>query len=134
MFKVIGISLLIFGCIISITSWDEVSPFWLNKPNKKLEVIWQQDITTLIQSGKLPKEWREISEIKVEPLSEDAKNILSEIRVPVVAKPEGTHRIEISVDSWSEEKNKTLVIQYHLFDKASQNLVWELGRTLSIEN
>lgn len=134
MFKVIGISLLIFGCIISITSWDEISPFWLNKPNQKLEVIWQQDIAALIRSGKLPKEWREISEIKIEPLSEDAKTILAEIKVPVIARPEGTHRIEISVDSWSEEKTKTLVIQYHLFDKASQNLVWELGRTLSIEN
>jgi hypothetical protein len=134
MFKVIGISLLIFGAIISITSWDDISPFWLNKPNQKLEVIWRQDIASLIRSGKLPKEWREISEVKVEALNEEAKSLLSEIKVPIVTRPEGTHRVEIYVDSWSEATNKTIVIQYHLFDKASQNLVWELGRTLSVEN
>ncbi len=130
MIKLVGLSVFIFGAIIAYSTLDDLTPYWFHQTNKQIENLWQQDMEQLIKSGKLPPQWRGISEIKIEPLNEDSKKILSEIHPPLVTKPEGNFKLEVSVDSWTDNNKIALVVQYHLIDKKTNNLVWELGRTI----
>lgn len=133
MFKFIGLSVFIFGFIIAYSTLDDLTPYWFHQTNKKIENLWQQDMELLIKSGKLPSQWRSISEVQVEALNDESRQILKEIRVPIVTKPEGDFKLEVTVDSWTDSSKTALVIQYHLLDKKTNNLVWELGRTIETD-
>ncbi len=130
MARIIGIMIFCFGLIAIVATVGDLTPFWLEQKNQKIESLWKQDLELLVRNRKLPKEWIDVSEVKVNPLGESAKNLLKDIQVPISTKPNGAYTLEVSVDDWEENGKKGVMIQYQLFDNKSQNLVWELGRTL----
>ena len=55
--NVIGLSIIFLGALIVGAYYNHVTPFWTGDKTKQLEVIWQQDMETLIKNKKLPNEW-----------------------------------------------------------------------------
>lgn len=118
-----------------MTTYQDLSPFWFNATQgEQIETLWKQDMELLVRSKSLPKEWLEVSDIKYFPLTETTKDLLSKIRPPIGTHDTGKYRMEVTVDDWLDtEEGRSdygLMIQYQIFDIASQNLIWELGRTL----
>lgn len=131
MTKLLGLLILITGIFFFAFTMDDVTPFWLNQPHKKLESLWRQDLQVLKNHNLLPNEWEMVSEVQIFPLGPEAKEFLTQIQRPFQEKEGGAYKLEVEVDSWVEEENQTIVIQYRLLEKESQNIIWELGRTLS---
>lgn len=139
MAKIFGITVLLFGLLAVVTTYKDLSPFWFDaNTTEQIETLWKQDLELLVRSKSLPKEWLEVSEIKYFPLTETSKELLTKIRPPMGTRPEGKYRMEVSIDDWLDNENGKsdygLMIQYQIFDIASQNLIWELGRTLTMTN
>lgn len=133
MAKIFGFSVLLFGLLAVITTYKDVTPFWFEQnQTQQIEALWRQDLELLVRSNSLPKEWIQVSEIKYFPLTESVKELLSKIQPPLKTHDGGAYRMEVSIDDWKDGNDYGLMIQYQLFDIASQNLIWELGRTLII--
>lgn len=128
--KIIGLAVFIFGLVAVLATYDDLTPFWFNKKNEKIETLWKQDLELLVRTGSLPKQWTQISEIRLFPLSESTKKLVKEIKMPFRQHPEGDYLLEISLDDWQENQDYGIVVQYNLINKTTGNTIWELGRTI----
>lgn len=131
--KIFGITILFFGLLAVISTYKDVSPFWFEQnQTDQIETLWRQDMELLVRSRSLPKEWTQVSEIKYFPLTDSVKELLSKIHPPLGTHVGGAYRMEVTIDDWKDGDDYGLMIQYQLFDIASDNLIWELGRTLIV--
>lgn len=106
--------------------------FWTvrNAPlYKRLERQWAEDVATLEESKKLPKQWYDVGEVEVIGGTPETKEYLGRIQVPVKAKKGGKNKLEILVVVWEEEGKRGTTVQYDLIDPETKNNFWELGRT-----
>lgn len=137
MTKIIGITVFVFGLIAIMATYEDLIPFYSDNQNEKVEVLWKQDMELLVKSNSLPKQFVEISEIVLYPLSQGTKKLIENISIPITKKETGKFKLEITLDDWKDiEGAKTehgIMIQYNLINKESGNTVWELGRTLVLE-
>lgn len=103
-------------------------------PVEKLESLWNKDIHLLKQSKALPPAWDSIDHVEFYGGTETAKNWLSEMNVPVEVKPKGLYTLEVLLVDWKENQKAGAMIQYNLVEQKSGNMVWELGRTLILND
>jgi hypothetical protein len=130
--KIFGITILFFGLLAVIMTYQEATSGWYDKTqSEEIEILWKQDTERLVRNQSLPKEWIQVSEIKYFPLTDSVKELLKKIHPPL-ATHLGNYRMEVTIDDWKDGSDYGLMIQYQMFDIASDNLVWELGRTLII--
>jgi hypothetical protein len=130
MTKVFGITVLVFGLMAVFATYNDIVPFWLENKPEEMRALWKQDLQILIQNQKLPKQWEEIKEVKYNPLTPSTAKFLKDIEPPLLSQKDGKYRLEVTLDDWKENNEYGLMIQYQLFDLQSQNMIWELGRTL----
>ncbi len=131
--KLIGISVLFFGLLAVIMTYKDVKPLWFESTQvEQIQLLWKQDMELLIRSKSLPKEWLKVSDVKFFPLTETTKELLTQIKPPLGKQEIGDYRLEVTMDDWKDGTDYGLMIQYQLFDIPSENLIWELGRTLII--
>lgn len=138
MSKIFGITVLLFGLLVVIATYEDVSPWLFDQTQaEQIQSHWKQDIELLVRYKSLPKEWTQVTEIQYFPLTDSAKDLLKKIRPPLGNHKDGNYRMEVTIDDWVDKENGNsnygLMIQYQIFDKVSQNLVWELGRTLTLK-
>lgn len=133
MSKIFGITILFFGLLAVITTYEDVSPFWFDgNQSEQIKMLWEQDLELLVRNRSLPKEWIKVSEVKYFPLTDSVKELLTKIQPPLSQHENGSYRMEVTIDDWKDDSDYGLMIQYQIFDMPSDNLVWELGRTLII--
>lgn len=96
---------------------------------RRLERQWADDVADLESSGKLPKEWSDVSLIDVVGGTPETKDWLGRIHVPLTAKKGGNHKLEVLVVAWEEEGKRGTMVQYNLVNIKTQNNIYELGRT-----
>lgn len=114
--------------LLSFTLLD----FWSSRNAplfKRFERQWRDDVETLEQSGKLPKEWTDIKEIELIGGTPDTKKFLSLVKVPLKTNPNGHHRLEVLVVLWEEDGVRGVLVQYNLAESGTKKYSWELGRT-----
>lgn len=89
----------------------------------------------LVQGQNLPKEWADIKEVKLNPVSPKAKEWAKKIEIPVGVHANGQHRLEIFFDEWKDETGQFgAILQYSLIHIPTNNTVWEGGRTLVLSD
>ena len=119
-------SSILIAFIIAKSYWD----FKVATPDEKIVKLWQQDISSLKQSGSLPKEWQQIKEVKLIATSDKSKKWANKIKTPPIkTQTNGTHNLEVLLLDWEADGQKGFIVQYDLIESKSQNLIWELGRT-----
>ena len=131
--RIVLILFCICAGLISYVALD----FWASKngkPDLKFAQLWQEDVELLESSQKLPKAWYSVKEIEVYPGDAQAKVWMKSIHPPIKKNPNGQFKMEILVLTWEEAGKVGSVIQYDLVDLKTQNLVWELGRTLILKS
>lgn len=129
--KIVGLIISVVGILFIFTTYSDLFHFWLGDQPQQIHAIWVQDIEKLKSSKSLPKSWEQIKEVQYFPTSRGAKKLLQEIDPPLQpTNKDGNFRLEVSLDDWKEKGERGLMIQYQLIDLKTQNLVWELGRTL----
>lgn len=103
-------------------------------PSEKLEILWNKDIQLLKQTKSLPSAWYDIDHVEFYGGTEIAKSWLNEMTVPIEVKPKGHYTLEVLLVDWKENQKAGAMIQYNLVDQKSGNMVWELGRTLILND
>lgn len=101
-------------------------------PVERLNLDWANDLKTLSHQNLLPKEWAQISEIKIEAGTDKAKAWVPHLNIPINKRDSGGYRLEVLLISWKEGTKGGALIQYHLVNKESNNTIWELGRTFDL--
>lgn len=132
--KLIGFSVLIIGLVLGGKIIFDYYSFQIAPIELKFQTLWAEDMDLLANEKKYPKGWDEISEIKYHLLTEKTKDWLKNIKAPIVLKKGGSHRLEITITDWSDQGKVGIVVQYHLINKVSGDLVGEFGRTFLLEN
>ena len=99
--------------------------------HQRFERQWAEDVTALEASPKLPKPWFDVSQIEVIGGTPDTKGFLRRVQVPLKVKnPNGQYKLEALVVLWTEDNQNGVMIQYNITDLKTNNMVYELGRTL----
>lgn len=130
MLKWLAILLLMIGLGLGYHSAQSYLKFKNGSPSTRLQILWENDLELLEQASSLPKQWDQIREIKIDAATDNAKKWMQGVYPPITIRPDGTHRLEILVISWEEEKEHGVIIQYNLVELKNENMIWELGRTL----
>jgi hypothetical protein len=111
--------------------------FWTgrNAPYyKRFERQWREDVRRLEKSGKMPKFWFDVGEVVVTGGTADTRSWLQRIQVPVVARKNGNFKLDILVVAWEENGKIGALVQYNVSDRNNGNGMWELGRTLILDD
>ena len=103
--------------------------------NSYIENLWSNDIKLLKQYKIFPKEWGNISSIQLIPGDTESKKIIDKkINIPITINKSGNFHLEVLLlIFYNEDLEKNVIIQYSLINKNTDNLEWELGRTLNIK-
>jgi hypothetical protein len=106
----------------SVTSFHENS----------FKALWAEDLKKLEASGKLPAGWKDLNNVEITVTSPTLKPWLENYSPEFAVKPTGKYKLQVFLDDFQEDRATGVMIQYHLIDLASQDTVWELGRTLQL--
>lgn len=130
--SVIGILLLLAGLSVGAIYGREALRFEIASPGQRLGLIWANDLKGLYQGGRLPPGWSDVKEILLTPATETAKEWVKDLEVPIQVKANGQHKLEILIISWDEGSNFGAIVMHHLLDAKSNNTIWELSRTYTL--
>lgn len=130
MIKWFAILIFLAGLSLGVHSIQSFLKFKNGSPATRLQILWENDLELLEQSASLPKAWNQIREVKIDAATDSAKKWMQSVYPPITVRPDGTHRLEILVISWEEGKEHGVILQYNLVELKTENMVWELGRTL----
>ena len=118
-----GLGLLI---VVAIALWDiGTAP----STAELFLTLWSEDIQQLQAEQKLPVEINDLKILAIQPLNQEAKNILEVIQPPFLSQTDGQFTLEILMDVWEEEGQKGVFLQYDLI-APDGNTLWELSRTI----
>lgn len=130
-------ALLVIAAAVGLTAYV-VLDFYSdrNAPlHKRLERLWAQDLRNLEESNRLPPQWQDVGEVELFGGTPQTKNWLKRIHVPIrPKKADGQHKLEVLVVAWEEEGVQGALVQYNLVDRKTQNMIFELGRTLILHD
>ena len=136
---IIVILLLVVGSVFLLNGTNNLESFSLNmssmqmnSSSKTLYNKWKEDLAKLKQNNQLPGGFDSIKEINYSPLSSMAGQWVSGIIIPISVKKDGKYRLNLEIDSWSENNKTAAVVHYQMIEIRSGNTVWEFGRTYPI--
>ena len=139
--QVMGLILIIF---VGIVVWDL---FIVPDKSDLFFQLWTDDIRSLHKNKNLPAELKNIKTISVQPLNQEARNLIDGGRPPFNTNPKGNLNLDIFIDVWQEdielegvieseetevenvEQKEGVYIQYSLTSE-DRNTIWELSRTI----
>ena len=128
--QVIGLILIVvFGLVI----WDL---FIVPDKSDLFFKLWADDVQLLQKNKSLPDELKNVKAISVEPLNQEARDLIDGHRPPFNTNTKGNLKLEILLDVWQEEgleneeeEQEGVYIQYNLMSD-NGNIIWELSRTI----
>jgi len=125
---------LMFWCLAVAVLAYVLLDFWLSRNAplyKRFERQWAEDVASLEASPKLPKPWFDVREVELIPGTPESKSWLRSVKIPLGQKnPNGQHKLEVLIVPWEEEGKAGVMIQYNLVNLKTNNMIFELGRTL----
>lgn len=100
---------------------------------QRISRFWRLDMQKLRDENHLHTGLVQLKSIEFFTPSELAKAWSEIIEVPFATREDGKYHLEILILSHEDEGERAVVIQMDLVDLETNNLVWELGRTYSLE-
>lgn len=91
-----------------------------------------EDLEIMHQKKLLPKEWDQVQYATYIFESPTAQQLVNTKSVVNKFNPNGNLRLELLFMDLPDEENPSVILQMSIFDIASQNKVWELGKNYSI--
>ena len=127
--QVIGLILIVF---VGLVVWDL---FIVPDKSDLFFKLWTEDVRLLQKNKSLPSELTNVKAVSMQPLNQDAKNLIDGGRPPFNTNSKGNLKLEILLDVWqeedleNEEEREGVYIQYNLVSDDGDTL-WELSRTI----
>lgn len=92
-----------------------------------------RDLSTLSNTGKLPKYFFQLKNIKWSYYDEELKQQIPVESLPFKTTSNGLYNLEVDAFSSSQKTPKVTIIQMSLIEIKSGNKVWELSRNYEIK-
>ncbi|MBX9769515.1 MAG: hypothetical protein K2X47_19720 [Bdellovibrionales bacterium] len=130
-----GTLFVIFGVGVSLGALRDLVPVWTETPDQILNSLVRQDLEQMVAKKTLSDAFFDLKTLEIKNLSKDVEGWLTPASFPFVMKGDGKNRLSVQVDLWKspETGQNGVLVQMQIYDIASQNLVWELGRTYIIQ-
>lgn len=123
---IIGLILMIAGLVQINGDSNQSSQA---EPISKLSQAIREDLLNLERQKQLPIEWFDIAEEKTLPTSSLTSRWMAQVKTNVEIHKNGKYRLqEIIIGEDPNSENSRLLIQYEIYEKASDNKVWEIVR------
>ncbi len=132
--RIVGVLLVVLS-LVAITWFAYFQlhvDFWRKPHHEKLATIWAEDISNLVKSKNLPKEWNDIKEVAVRSDNSPLHEWLPKILPPIPTRGNGHYRLEIFFVLLLDGNRYGTVAEYNLIEIATANKIWELGRTYKL--
>lgn len=133
--KIIAFIIFLSGLIL-FSFYKKYFIFNFLNEDKKFIFVWKNDLNELQKTNHLPKEWNNLSKIYFFGSINDNK--LTKIikkniyQIIPINKKNGKFYLTITFNQFEEKQKNYLVLQYEIFEKKSNNKIWELGRTFQL--
>lgn len=104
------------------------------KPSKPLtfSAFVSEDLAHMRKKNLLPAPWASIQYVTYNYNSDFQRELINNEKIKIKDGPAGRYRLEIEFIDVPDDENPALILQYSLFELASNNKVWELGKTYSL--
>lgn len=120
------------GVLKSFTKAESVPCVQLTPAEQFIQMI-NSDFKALGEAGELPEEWKQIATIQARMNSSLGKALMGKKRPHFERVKDGTTYLELEFMDLPDETNPGVIIQASLFDIKSQNKIFEIGRTYTME-
>lgn len=130
-----GTLFIIFGVGVSLGALRDLVPVWTETQDQILNSLVRQDLEQMVAKKTLSQAFFDLRTLEIKNLSKDVEGWLTPASFPFVMKNEGKNRLSVQVDLWKspETGQDGVLVQMQIYDIASQNLIWELGRTYILQ-
>lgn len=106
--------------------------FWVAPPAKKFEISIKRDLSHLLSTNALPKEWSEIALFEIKTDASPAQDWISEKVLNISKNEKGKFKLQVFVSLWIEGSRYGTLVQYDLVDLKTKNTVWETNRNYKL--
>lgn len=120
------------GVLKSFTKTEAAPCVQLTPADQFIQLI-NNDFKALNEAGELPEEWKKIATIQARMNSSLAKALMGKKRPQFERVQDGTTYLELEFMDLPDETNPGVIIQASLFDIKSQNKLFEIGRTYTMQ-
>lgn len=103
-------------------------------PSEQLRRMIEADFKDLYSNKELPAEWSKIGDVKVIRNSNLANALLGENNPSFKTLENGPFYLEVELIDLEEELNPGIILQASLFHKKTENKVFEIGRTYTMND
>ncbi len=103
-------------------------------PSEQLRNLIEKDFATLHTQKELPTQWDQIGQVKIIRNSNLANAILGKFNPTFKTLENGSFYLEIELIDLEEDSNPGIILQASLFDKKTENKIFEIGRTYTMNN
>ncbi len=104
----------------------------VSSPGERIAHLIQKDLSNMMESGSLGKEWGQIREVEFVSTTPTTEEWLRNKKPKVHVVAGGKYKLELVLIDWDEQKEKGGMIQMSLIDLETGNKVAELGRNYSL--
>lgn len=135
--KIIAIACLLVAAVFAIIAFDplEIVDFdlkhGLTRKNGFVDNV-SEDLAAMRAKKLLPKEWDSIQYIAYNFHTDLQRRLVGHRKFKIKDDPQGNYRLEIEFIDVPDEEAPAIILQMSLFDLASNNKIFEVGRTHSI--
>lgn len=92
-----------------------------------------EDLMHMRQKKMLPAAWGSIQYVAYNFNSDYQQALINNEKIKITESPSGRYRLEIEFIDVPDDEHPALILQYSLFELASNNKIWELGKTYPLE-
>lgn len=103
-------------------------------PSEQLRSLIEKDFIHLYSNKELPSEWNQIGQVKIIRNSNLAKALLGKFNPSFKTLENGPFYLEVELIDLEEESNPGIILQASLFNKKTENKVFEIGRTYTMND
>jgi hypothetical protein len=125
--------ILLFLTTLGLLGWELHKEHHLEDVDR-LKNSWNADMARLAKGGHLHKGLLNLKTYEYFAATEIEKDWVKDLRVPFELKSDGSYQLEVLFISQEDEGRRAVVVQMDLVDINTNNLIWELGRTYSLDS
>jgi hypothetical protein len=125
-------SVLILFAAFAVAAYAFNLPYWAMKPQEKFATEWRNDLSLLQKSGKLPKEWDNLSDVEFTSNDTQVQDWYQKTKSPFSTKKDGAYKLQVLAVHFIEGHRYGVMLQYNWIENKSGNTVGELSRRMKL--
>jgi len=99
---------------------------------ENFRVVWERDLAFLKEKSRLHEGFENLKMVEFTSSDDQVRGWIEIYKPDFGIQSTGMYKLEVLLDTWNDEKEKGVIVQYHLVNLTTGDTIWELGRTLTL--